>query len=61
VTNFISGGARSGKARAKAALYERLRNDPQITSTLNLSLSAMTSPSNQSPSVLHLMTMPTTI
>src|SRR4029450_6015842 len=47
VTNFMSGGARSGKARANAALYERLRREPQITSTLSLSLSAIASPSNQ--------------
>src|SRR5262245_3454271 len=48
VTNFMSGGARSGKARAKAALYERLRSEPRITSTFSLSLSAIASPSNQS-------------
>src|SRR5262245_45131417 len=47
VSNFMSGGARSGKARVNAALYERLRNDPQITSTLNLSLSAIASPSDE--------------
>src|SRR5262245_47525254 len=37
VTRFISGGASSGNARVNAALYERLRNDPQITNTLSLS------------------------
>src|SRR5512132_2760368 len=47
VTNFMSDGASSGKARINAALYERLRSEPQITSTLSLSLSAMTSPSDE--------------
>src|SRR5262249_19876113 len=50
VTSFISGGANSGNARVNAALYEPLRNEPQITSTLSLSFSAIASPSNEIPS-----------
>src|SRR5262245_17628241 len=37
VINFIPGGARPGNARVKAALYDPLRSDPQMTSTLNWS------------------------
>src|SRR6185312_7961934 len=33
-TSVMPGGASSGSARVKAALYEPLRNDPQMTSTL---------------------------
>src|SRR4029450_3099190 len=47
LTNFMSGGAMSGKARVNAALYERLRSEPQITSTLSLAPSAMGNPSRE--------------
>src|SRR3974377_277386 len=35
--SFIPSGVSSGSARARAALYEFFRNDPQITSTFNCS------------------------